>query len=119
AVSGNPLISIQFNTRVAPFNDAVVRRALYHAIDRAAIVDARYSGFADVARDLLPSWHWLHDASNEGVVYDPALARELLAEAGFTAANPLAFELMVTPASIDQEIAVIIQAQLAEVGVDV
>lgn len=119
AVPGNPLMSIQFNTRVAPFDDATVRRALYHALDRAAIVEARYSGFADVATDLVPAWHWLHDATNEGVPYDPALARDLLTEAGYTEASPLAFELMVTPASIDQELAVILQAQWAAVGVDV
>lgn len=117
AVPGNPLISVQFNTRVVPFNDARVRRALYLALDRGAIVEARYSGFADVATDLVPAWHWLYDASHEGVPYDPALARELLAQSGYSESSPLAFELMVTPASIDQELAVILQAQWAAVGV--
>jgi len=117
AVPGNPLISIQFNTSVEPFNNAQVRRALYHALDRESIVDAVYSGFADVARDLFPPWHPFYDPDNAGITFDRQMARQLLEGAGYNSAHPLTFELMVTPQSIDQELAVIIQAQFAEVGV--
>lgn len=119
SVPGNPMISIQMNTSVAPFDDVRVRRAVFHALDRQSIVDSFYGEYADVAADLVPSWHWLHDPGHEGVAYDPQAAAELLAEAGYDAQNPLRFELMVTPDSEIQELGVIIQALLAQSNIQV
>ena len=66
-----------------PFNDLRVRRALNHAIDRAALSKATMAGLAETATTLYPKDFWPHDASLTGLLeYDPDKARALLKEAG-------------------------------------
>jgi len=63
-----------------------VRQALYHAIDRAAIVDAFAGGLAPTADGLIPPTHALRrqvESSIPQFPYDPSQARRLLAEAGW------------------------------------
>lgn len=119
SVPGNPLTTIQLNTSVAPFDNQAVRMAVYHAIDRAGLVDAFYGEYATVATTLVPEWHWLYDPSHEGVAYDPERAKELLASAGYDASNPLTFDLMVTTDAENQELGVLLQGLLSQVGIQV
>ena len=71
-----------------PFNDVRVRRAISHAIDRQAIIEAvcvRGEPTPAVARGLA-EWSLPIDQLGEGAKYyqyDPKEARRLLAEAGF------------------------------------
>lgn len=118
AASGEGMFSVQFNTRVAPFNDQRLRQALFKAIDREAIVQALFGGRADVPYDWLPAWWKYHDPSNPGMTYDPDGAKELLAEAGYGPSNPLNFELLITPSTIYQEVATVLQGMWAEVGIN-
>jgi len=66
-----------------PFLDVRVRRALNHAINRQALVQAAMDGMA------VPSAQWLargimgHDPSLQPPAFDPDLSRRLLTEAGF------------------------------------
>lgn len=119
AVPGNPLTTIQLNTSVAPFSNQTLRQALHHGIDRASIVEAFYGDYADVADTLIPAWHWLYEANDDVAVYDPELAKELLASEGYDASNPLTFELMVTTDAENQQLGVIIQALLSQVNMNV
>jgi peptide/nickel transport system substrate-binding protein len=66
----------------SPFNDRRVRLAVNHAIDRASINQAELLGFARLIGSIIPSsfqFYW----QPPGVTYDPARARQLLAEAGY------------------------------------
>ncbi|MGF1530017.1 MAG: peptide ABC transporter substrate-binding protein [Puniceicoccaceae bacterium] len=73
---------LSLNTTVPPLNDPRVRRALSHAIDRGSIVrDIRMRG-ERIATHLSPPV-FDHYHPPEGPDYNPQLARELLAEAGF------------------------------------
>src|SRR5262245_65096674 len=82
-----------------PFSDVRVRRAVSHAIDRRAIIDAVFvkgEPTAAIGRGL-PEWSPRIDQLGAGAQYyryDPKEARRLLAEAGFP--NGLKTQLNVT-----------------------
>ena len=71
------------NTRVKPLDDRRVRQAIVHAIDREAIVDGLYLGRHLVAKGILPPGTPGYNPKITGYSYDPARARELLAQAGY------------------------------------
>jgi peptide/nickel transport system substrate-binding protein len=66
----------------SPWHDRRVRIAANHAIDRKAFTDAEYLGFGKPALSIIPrdyEFYW----PSPGYAYDPARARQLLAEAGY------------------------------------
>jgi cationic peptide transport system substrate-binding protein len=71
-----------FNTEHPPFDNPDVRRAMALAIDKNALLEAVFFGSATRAKTLIPaaSWAFQHDADDTG--YNPALARQLLDNAG-------------------------------------
>ncbi|GAB2866467.1 ABC transporter substrate-binding protein [Actinocorallia aurea] len=52
------LVALAFNTAVAPFDDAHVRRAIAHSVDREGIVKSILGGHAEVATTLPSSAQW-------------------------------------------------------------
>lgn len=110
--------SIIINTRRAPFTDPRVRRALSIAIDREALVDSFFYGYAKVAGDLFPPDHWAHDTSLS-VPFDPDEARSLLNDAGFSDSNPLSFSILVNSnTEVLLEQATAIQDFYKDVGIE-
>ena len=79
---------IWMRTDQPPFNDVRVRRAISHAIDRQAIIDAVFikgEPTPAISRGI-PEWSPRIDELGAGAKYyqyDPPEARRLLAEAGF------------------------------------
>jgi oligopeptide transport system substrate-binding protein len=69
-----------FDTRTAPFNDPLVRRAFAKAVDWDRIV--RLGGSAP-AHSMVPPGIAGSDTTDYRPTYDPAAARDLLAQAGF------------------------------------
>jgi oligopeptide transport system substrate-binding protein len=86
-----PLLSTSFvvlRADRAPFNDARVRRAFAHAVDRKALTHALSGGEHVVALGgFIPQGVPGH-ASEVVPAFDPVRARELLAEAGFSSPVP-------------------------------
>jgi peptide/nickel transport system substrate-binding protein len=84
----NVTTGIYMRTDKPPFNDVRVRRAVSHAIDRQAVIDAVYlkgEPSPGISRGL-PEWSPRIDQLGPGARYyryDPREARRLLAEAGF------------------------------------
>lgn len=72
-----------FNTRVKPFDDRRVRRAITAAIDRAAILEDIYGGRFVAARGILPPGTLGFNPAVKPIAYDPEAARALLKEAGY------------------------------------
>ena len=74
-----------FDVTKPPFNDRRVRLAISLAIDRAAICRSALKGFAIPGYAMLPPGFpaYSGDAYAESQRYDPARARQLLAEAGY------------------------------------
>ena len=106
-----------FRTTMAPMDSPVVRRAISLAIDREEILETVLRGYGSVGGPIFPPHHWAHDESMI-VPYDPEEAARLLAEAGYDASDPLSLTLVVVNESIYMDQAILIQRQLADVGVD-
>ncbi len=70
------------NTRAGPLADVRVRRAIAHAIDRRALVKAKFGGRARLARGWIPPGHWAYWKETPYYEHDPERARDLLDDAG-------------------------------------
>jgi oligopeptide transport system substrate-binding protein len=73
---------IRFNVTVKPFDDPRVRRALALAVDKNLLVRKIMRAGEQPASHFVPEGTADY-ASPQGLGYDPALARQLLAEAGY------------------------------------
>jgi peptide/nickel transport system substrate-binding protein len=74
---------LAFNYRIVEFQDVRVRAAVAHAINRQGLVENFYGDYGEVASNFLPPLVWGHNDAIEDWAYDPELAKQLLAEAGF------------------------------------
>jgi len=111
---------IAFNVEKKPFDDKRVRQALNYATNKDAILKAVYQGNGQVAKNPIPPILWSYNDAIKDYAYDPAKARELLAQAGF----PNGFELelwylpVTRPYNPDgKRMAEMIQADWEKVGV--
>ena len=105
---------ITMKTTIKPFDDKRVRQAVNYAINKARIVQL-INGRADVTNQILPPAMAGYDKDYKGYDYNPAKAKELLAQAGL--ANGFATELYATNTDPDPRIAQSIQQDLANVGI--
>jgi oligopeptide transport system substrate-binding protein len=77
------LLYLGFNTQIKPFGDRRVRQAFNYAVNKEVIV-REVSKMGNVpAVGALPPWLLGYDPDLQGYDYNPAKARELLAEAGY------------------------------------
>jgi len=74
---------VTFNTSMPPFDDPLVRKAFVHAVDTERYVEALTNGEAVVGRGLLPPGMPGYSDEVQTPVYDPALARDYLAQSEY------------------------------------
>jgi ABC-type transport system substrate-binding protein len=110
------VVYVALNCGKPPLDNVLVRRALNHAIDRKAILDAIRPGRYTLANGSIPP-KLGGEPTGEGYAYDPALARSLLAEAGYP--NGFKMDLVIRAGGLSVFCAEPIQAELARVGVSV
>lgn len=110
--------SLVLNQSRPPFADIRVRQAVTAAIDRTALGEQALAGSAIPAAELFgPAVAW--GSQEPPPPADPARARQLLAEAGYGAGNPLRVELGTygTRAELPT-LATAVQQMLREVGIE-
>jgi peptide/nickel transport system substrate-binding protein len=104
-----------------PFDDLKVRQALTHATDQNALNQALYDGLgAPMHAGFHPEGSpFFNPAVKDFYPYDVEKAKSLLAEAGYTDASPLEFEVLFTPGSDSQTAVEIIQQQWLDAGINI
>lgn len=111
--------SLLLNDARPPFNNPTVRKALQYAIDLKSIVASVYNGAASpAAGPFSPADPWAAKGA-QPVAYNLTEAKQLLAQAGVDPAS-LKFQLIAyhdRPEFAD--LATVIQAQLAKIGIKV
>jgi peptide/nickel transport system substrate-binding protein len=84
ALPANPTVSIEFDmlNKHQPWADIRVREAIAHAVDAEAIIKGLFNGVPERYPRLAPGEAGF-DPGLKNYSYDPALAKKLLAEAGY------------------------------------
>ena len=120
-----PTVTLQPRNDMEPFKDIRVRRAMQMAIDLPAIAKSHYEGSVDpqpstlTATKFMKGWgfpyeEWPQDLKEE-YVYNPPVARKLLADAGY----PNGFQTnVVADTDGDIELLKIVQSYLADIGIN-
>src|SRR5207253_2472389 len=112
------VVYVALNNRRGPLRDARVRRAINHAVNLPEILAMVYGGRGVLAHGAIPPGLAGSDTTRRGYGYDPAAARSLLAEAGYS--EGIDVRLWRTGTNVElSRVAQAIQAQLAGVGVRV
>ncbi len=121
---------IGYNLKNPLFQDKRVRQAFTYAINRAEIVQYVLYGLGAVANGPFPPQFWYSNPHVKPFPYDPAKARQLLAEAGWKDTNgdgilekdgkPLSFKLITNSGNeTRRDVGVLVQRALKEIGIDV
>ncbi|MFY0620620.1 MAG: ABC transporter substrate-binding protein [Pelagimonas sp.] len=104
------------NNKMPPLDNVLVREAISHAIDRQAIIDGAMFGLGTpIGTHFAPHNPAYVDLTGKSA-YDPARAKELLAEAGLP--DGFTTTLKLPPPSYARRGGEIIAAQLREVGIE-
>ncbi|MCC6801362.1 MAG: hypothetical protein IT319_00655, partial [Anaerolineae bacterium] len=84
SVLGTFTRTIYFNPETVPaFQDKLVREAVSYGFDREAVVNAIYGPEGAVAWQMFNPDHWGYNPDARVIPYDPEIARQKLAEAGW------------------------------------
>jgi len=111
---------IALNTRHPALKDRRVRQALNYAVNKDAIIRDILKGTAIVSKSpLSPVYGAYHEDNVTAYPFDPAKARALLKDAGYPSGFDLTFFVPESGSGMQSpvEMATVIQANLAQVGV--
>ena len=115
---GTTFSYLGFNLEDPVTGDRRIRAAIAHAIDRRAIVEHLFSGYALRTNTLLTAQHWAAHQRLVPYAHDPERARALLAEMGYSRSQPLHLSYKTSTDPFRLRVAAVLQAQLKEVGIN-
>lgn len=105
---------LDIQTATAPFNNPDVVKAINYAINRQAILQVQAAGYGSVAYQPFPKGFVGYSAKLANLYpYNPALARQLLAQASYSHGLKITLSTVSTTNSLAEQI----QGQLAQVGI--
>src|SRR5436309_2523982 len=127
-ISENVNNNIIMNIKKPPFDNLKIRLAVSHAIDRRALIQAVHQGGAVVGAGLAPKpWGFWGLAEKDLVglpgygakpADEKALARKLMAEAGFSPEKPIKVEIVTRAIAIYVDMASFVINELKQIGID-
>lgn len=101
----------------SPLKKLKVRMAINHAIDEDTIVKVVMNGYARPSEQLASDSHFGWSPNIKRLPYDPAKARQLLAEAGYPNGFPLRIDSTNNRYVNDEEICLSVAQMLNKVGI--
>jgi len=107
--------SLQWHMYEPPFDNAKLRQAIAHGIDRKRINDIVMAGKGALIDGPTPEGLWWFNPNAKTYPYDPARAKALLAEAGYP--NGFEYTLSTPQIGVLQQINQLVQEQLGAIGV--
>lgn len=113
---------IGMNTSQPPFDDVHFRRALNHAVDKDLIADEVLAELVKPAYSILPPGFPGYTDDIQGLVYNPDLAREYLAQSQYADPETRPRIIITVPGTggtIGLDLEVIIEMWKQELGVEV
>lgn len=113
AVNGTRTFFVSINNTKKPFDDVRVRQALNHALNKKLIIDKVLNGTAQALNGVMSPDAFSFNASLPEYAYDPAKAKQLLADAGY----PNGIDLVIDTEGAFKEIAEAVGATLASSGI--
>ena len=113
------VFNIKDGAKDSPLLHQKVRRALNHAVDKQAIISSVLKNQAVAISGVLAPSVAAVDKSLSAYAYDPALAKKLLAEAGYPNGFKIDMFSSVGRYTLDKDISLAIANNLKAVGVDV
>ncbi|MGB0843803.1 MAG: ABC transporter substrate-binding protein [Alphaproteobacteria bacterium] len=112
---------LAYNTKVAPYDNPKVRKALNMAIDKQAIIDVVFQGSGKIAKNPIPPTIWSYKEDTVDDAFDPEAAKAMLAAEGVTDLNMKIWAMPVQrPYNPNaRRMAELMQADFAKIGVTV
>lgn len=113
---------LAMNVTKKPFDQLLVRKAINHALNRKAYIEAIFLGNAVVAKNPFPPILWSYNEAVKDYDYNPEKAKELLKQAGLP--NGFETEMWTMPVSRPynpngKKLGEMMQADLAKVGIKI
>ena len=109
---------LAFNDRVKPFDNTLVRKAVYSAIDRQKLLSSIWCKYGSLIGSMAPPTDPWYDASLVNAnPYDPVLAKSLLTQAGYP--DGISFTLDSPTYDPHPLVAEFVKSELAKIGVQV
>ncbi len=100
----------------SPFEKVQARQAIFYAVDTKAIVDSQWYGYATATQQWgVPKGYWAA-ADFKGYPYDPAKAKQLVADAGFP--NGIKTKMLVSNTPENVAVATALQSMLAQANIN-
>lgn len=112
---------LAYNTKVAPYDNPKVRKALNMAINKQAILDAVFDGAGRAAKNPIPPTMWSYNDNIKDDPYDPEAAKKMLEAEGV---KDLKMKIWAMPVARPynpnaRRMAEVMQADFAKIGVEV